>query len=329
MIGHNSRPSRPVLRWLGGKYRLAPWIIGHFPDHRIYLEPFGGGASVLLAKAPAYNDIYNDLDGELVNLFTVLREQGAELIRQLRLTPYAEVEYWRAFEQCDEPLERARRTLVRSHMGHGTGGARIDRPTGFRTDGVSGSTNVAGEWAEFPDDLPPIIHRLRRVNIMQRPALELIARYSDPKVLIYLDPPYLPETRSAKSRKRRQERGSLQIMGPCERLVLMTPCRRALFAWRKHQIRDDGQTGVECSIFRNEGAGLSSDLIRAADVIADQRWPGERHFTFVNPRAVANSNPGRCFVRAGWRYVRAGPGKHAPRARSKRRQLLILERIAS
>ncbi|MBX9815384.1 MAG: DNA adenine methylase [Sphingomonas sp.] len=201
MIGHNSRPPRPLLRWLGGKYRLAPWIIGFFPKHRIYLEPFGGAASVLLAKEPAYNEIYNDLDGELVNLFQVLREQPDALLRGLKLTPYAEAEYWRAFEPTEEPVERARRTLVRSHMGHGTGGARIDRPTGFRTDGTSGRTNVAGEWADLPDELPPIIDRLRRVNIMQRPALELLARFDDPKVLIYLDPPYLPATRSTKSRK--------------------------------------------------------------------------------------------------------------------------------
>jgi site-specific DNA-adenine methylase len=66
-------PTRPVLRWLGGKFRLAPWIVSHFPEHRIYLEPFGGSASVLLHKPRAYNEIYNDLDGELVNLFQVLR----------------------------------------------------------------------------------------------------------------------------------------------------------------------------------------------------------------------------------------------------------------
>lgn len=115
------------------------------------------------------------------------------------------------------------------------------------------------------------------------------------------------------------------FVGPGQKMVLTTPCRRALFVWRKF-ISADGQDGINCAVFRNEGAGLSSELIMAADDLADSRWPGERHFTYVSPRAVANSNPGRCFVRAGWSYVRDGKGKRAPRALTKRRGLLILER---
>jgi len=90
------------------------------------------------------------------------------------------------------------------------------------------------------------------------------------------------------------------FVGPGQKMVLTTPCRRALFVWRKF-ISDDGQQGVNCAIFRNEGAGLSSSLIQEADNLADQRWPGERHFTYVNPRKVASLNPGYCFIRAGWR----------------------------
>lgn len=104
--------------------------------------------------------------------------------------------------------------------------------------------------------------------------------------------------------------------GPGFKLVLSTPCRRALFAWRKF-ISADGQTGINCAIFRNEGAGLSSDLIREADLLADRRWPGERHFTYVNPRKIASSNPGYCFIKAGWKRI----------GTTKRRNLLILERL--
>lgn len=176
------KPSRPLLRWLGGKYRLAPWIVSHFPDHRIYVEPFGGAGSVLLHKDRAYNEIYNDLDGELVNLFRVLRSSEAgTLLQALRLTPFGRAEYLAAFEIVDDPVERARRTIVRSHMGHGTGGARIDRPTGARIDGISGTTNVAGEWAELPDALQAIVDRMRGVNVEQKPAVDLVRYYSDPK----------------------------------------------------------------------------------------------------------------------------------------------------
>lgn len=112
-------------------------------------------------------------------------------------------------------------------------------------------------------------------------------------------------------------RKPLLFVGPGEKLVLMTHCRRALFVWRKF-ISDDGQKGVNCAIFRNEGAGLSSDLIREADHIAWERWPdpdSERHYTYVNPSAVRSTNPGFCFRAAGWN--RCGV--------TKWRRLLILE----
>ncbi len=107
------------------------------------------------------------------------------------------------------------------------------------------------------------------------------------------------------------------FVGPGQKMVLTTPCRRALFVWRKF-ISGDGQQGVNCAIFRNEGAGTASVLIREADALADKRWPGERHFTYVNPRKVASRNPGYCFKQAGWR--RCGI--------TKWNKLLILERPA-
>lgn len=127
---------------------------------------------------------------------------------------------------------------------------------------------------------------------------------------------------------RRRETGALLFLGPGEKLVLATPCRRALFGWRWAKLRADGQDGIECAVFRNEGAGLSSDLIRAADAIADERWPGERHFTYVNPRAVANSNAGRCFQRAGWRYVYVRDENRQKRRKRSTRGLYVMERIA-
>lgn len=223
------RPTRPVLRWLGGKFRLAPWIAGHLPAHDHYVEPYGGGGSVLLHKPRSYNETYNDMDGELVNLFRVLRSEDApELLRLLDLTPYSREEYWAAFEPADEPIERARRTVVRSHMAHGTGGARMDRPTGFRTDGVSCTTNVAGEWADLPAALEAVTARLRGVTIEQRPALELLARFDDPKVLFYLDPPYLPATRSTKSRKPGEKYHTYAVeMTVDDHRELLASCRRS------------------------------------------------------------------------------------------------------
>lgn len=100
--------------------------------------------------------------------------------------------------------------------------------------------------------------------------------------------------------RRKHVRKTPQFLGPGFTMVLLTPCARALCAWRK-SIRDDGQQGVNCAVFRNEGAGLSSDLIKSAERFAWDRWPGERHFTHVDPREVRSTNPGFCFIAAGWR----------------------------
>jgi hypothetical protein len=92
-------------------------------------------------------------------------------------------------------------------------------------------------------------------------------------------------------------------VGPGEKMVLITPCAKGLFVWRKF-ISDDGQQGVSCAVFRNEGAGLSSDLIRAADAMAFERWPGERHYTYINCRKIRRKrDPGRCFLKAGWQHA--------------------------
>jgi DNA adenine methylase len=195
-------PTRPLLRYLGSKWRLAPWIIAHFPAHDIYVEPFGGAAAVLLQKPRVRTEVYNDVDGELVNLFRVLRSPDAgELVRQVALTPYAREEYLEAHLPTDQPLERARRLIVRSHMGHGTRGTRTDRAAGFRSDGKTGGTRVAGEWADFPDQLEAIVERFRGVSLESRTAGELLAYWDDPSVLVYADPPYLPATRSDKAKQ--------------------------------------------------------------------------------------------------------------------------------
>jgi len=109
-------------------------------------------------------------------------------------------------------------------------------------------------------------------------------------------------------------RGDPRVAGPGEKMVLLTPCARALFVWRKF-ISKDQQDGVNCAIFRNEGAGQSSTLIRAAMMLGWQRWPGTRFYTYVNPRRVASSNPGYCFKAAGWRACGV----------TKTRRLIVLE----
>lgn len=194
-------PKRPVLRWHGGKWRLAPWIIEHLPPHRVYVEPFGGAASVLLRKPRAYAEIYNDLDGEAVNLFQVLRDaaQAARLCRDLSLTPFARQEFERAYEPASDPVERARRLIVRSYMGFGAEGNHL-RPTGFRANSNRSHTTPAGDWRNYPDEIGSFVERLRGVVIESRDAITVMRQHDGPETLHYLDPPYVQDLRSPKRR---------------------------------------------------------------------------------------------------------------------------------
>lgn len=191
-------PPRPLLRWFGGKWALAPWIIDHLPPHRTYVEPFAGGAAVLLRKPRSHLEVLNDLDSELVNLYRVLRDggQAERLITALHLTAYAAEEFESAYEQADDPVERARRLIVRSFMGHGSGAARLDRSTGFRRNAKGGRTALPREWSTYPDALRHTIARLNGVMIENRPAAEVIDYFNEPDALLYVDPPYVWETRS-------------------------------------------------------------------------------------------------------------------------------------
>ena len=144
-------PTRPALRYHGGKWKLAPKLIELFPPHRVYVEPFGGGASVLLRKERSYAEVYGDLDDEVVNVFRMLRDRGPELLNLLRLTPFANAEFCDSFYPSGFPLEQARRTIVRSFMGFGSASVtqykhstRIGKPTtGFRADSNRSGTTPA------------------------------------------------------------------------------------------------------------------------------------------------------------------------------------------
>lgn len=199
----SERPSRPVIRYHGGKFLLADWIIEHFPKHRTYVEPFGGGGSVLLAKPRAYAEIYNDLNAEVTNLFSVLRnpQAASDLERQLRLTPFSRNEFALSYEPTEDSLELARRLIVRSYMGFGSAAHNAKHATGFRANSNRSGTTPAHDWANYPDVIPSITARLQGVVIENRPAIEVMRQHDGKETLHYCDPPYLPETRKERQRK--------------------------------------------------------------------------------------------------------------------------------
>lgn len=182
---------------------LAPWIISHFPEHRVYVEPFGGAASVLLRKTRAYAEIYNDLDECVVNLFRVLRDpaSAAALTALLKLTLFSRVEYEQSREISTDPIEEARRLIVRSYMGFGSDAPNRAVRTGFRAASNRSGTTPAHDWANYPNALFNAVERLQGVVVERRDALHVMRQHDGPQTLHYVDPPYMPETRSAKSRR--------------------------------------------------------------------------------------------------------------------------------
>lgn len=198
-----------ILRWYGGKSKLAGWIVENLPAHRVYVEPFGGGASVLLKKTAATTEVLADMDDDLVNLYRVLADEtdSRELQQQVRLTPYARLEFEEACEPRDglAPVERARRLLIRQTMGWSPDARLGAARTGWRCYTGDARQPPTRDWLSIGARIPELHARLAGVRIEHATALETIARHDGPGTLFYLDPPYLPETRKAPGRGYRHE----------------------------------------------------------------------------------------------------------------------------
>lgn len=289
--------TRPVLRWHGGKWKLAPWIMGFFPPHRIYVEPFGGAGSMLMRKERVYAEIYNDLDEVVVNLFRVLRDEtkARRLIEALRLTPFARAEFNEALEPAEDDVERARHLVVRSYMGFGSNAhssspvadktafktftrpAEQDayRSTGFRANSNRSGTTPAHDWANYPDALPAIVERLRGVIVEQRPAIDVMRQHDGLATLHYVDPPYLPETRSPANKydlKHRMYRHELTVDDHHELLgFLKTLSGFVILSGYPHAMYDDALAGW----LRVERASLADGARARTEVL----W--------INPKCAA------------------------------------------
>ena len=256
----------PIMRYHGSKFRLASWITGFFPEHQVYVESFGGSAAVLLRKPRVKAEVYNDLDGEIVNVFRVLRDAdtAAELARQCRMTPYARAEYELSRQLSDDPIEQARRTLFRSWAGFGSASATQGR-SGMRTVTRPDRryTPVAHSWARVPDLIPQFTARLAEVIIESRPAGTVIACHDSAHTLHYVDPPYLPETRSADSARSygyemsiAAHEALLASLDLLRGMVVLSGYDSALYhnalpGWRQVTMRTHGQ-GKHGSVSRTE-----------------------------------------------------------------------------
>ena len=183
---------KQVLKYPGAKSRLANWIVNNMPKHNVYLEPYAGSLSVLLNKPRCHIETVNDLHGEVVNFFRVLRDKPDEFKRLIEHTPYSREEYDLAYLESEDDMERARRFCVRCWQGFGCANLYHN---GFKSGQQTKSPNPAKAWAEYPDTIIQAANRLKGVQIENLSALEIIKRYNTSDVFIYADPPYLHSTR--------------------------------------------------------------------------------------------------------------------------------------
>ena len=237
---------RPPVKWHGGKYYLCRRIISLFPPHTIYLEPFGGAASVLLNKEPSEVEAYNDLDLRITRLFRVLQTRGLEFVQRLRFVPYSQYEFECA--ACCPPnasdLDKAVCDFIRWRQSFGGKGGTWSYTTTRARGGMAGDVN--GWWTAI-DQLPEIINRLRRVQVLCQPATEAIRRFDHQEALIYCDPPYVHETRAPGSRSvygKEMNEGDHEelgdILNACRAKVVISGYPSALYErlfsrWRRVQ----------------------------------------------------------------------------------------------
>lgn len=197
---------RTPLTYYGGKQRLAAQIVGFMPVHRVYLEPFAGGAAVLFAKPRAEREMLNDADGQVVRFWRALRDRPAELAAAVSQTPYSRAEWmeharahWRPpTEVVEDDVEAARRLLVSIDQSFQRQECGWSPPS---IDFTRRGRWQPGVWENLPDKLVAAATRLRGVALENADALDLIPRWDMPGAVIYCDPPYSLETRIARDRQ--------------------------------------------------------------------------------------------------------------------------------
>jgi len=183
---------RPALDYFGGKWKIAPKIIELIPKHKTFVDVMCGAASITLRKPRSKNEIINDCHLEVVNFFSVIRDRHMELKSKLQSTPYSREEYYLCREEIKDPIEQARRTVVKSWFGIGDS---LDNKTGFRVSLSQGGATT-GPWLTYVDYLHLYSERLRGVIIENLDYREILERYDKLDTVFYLDPPYLKSTRS-------------------------------------------------------------------------------------------------------------------------------------
>lgn len=188
---------RPAaLRYPGSKWSLAQEIISRFGEHYHYVEPYFGSGAVFFSKPVSPHELINDMNGQVVNFFRVLRDQTDDFLFALEATPWSREEYDQSHIQTGDAVEDARRFVTRIWQAHASD---LAKKTGWKSRGsVQRARGMSVRWQRVPSELAEMAARLKDAEIENRPALEVMRRFATKDTLIYADPPYLMETRTQK-----------------------------------------------------------------------------------------------------------------------------------
>lgn len=254
--------SAPPFAYFGGKTKLADRIVDLLPEHDHYVEPFAGSLAVLLAKPRSCMETVNDLDGDLMTFWRVLRDQPEDLAVRMALTPHARAEYQSSYDLADvDDLERARRVWVRLSQGRGS----TMRRTGWRfyRDPAGSSIGMPGYLAGYVGRVGPAAARLAGVSLECRPALELIADYGKAEnALLYCDPPYLGSTRSANYQHEMtsdvRHRELAAALADCRAAVVLSGYHSPLYndlydGWHRAELRAWTGNGIRNGATKTDG----------------------------------------------------------------------------
>ncbi len=195
---------KALLKYPGGKWRIAKEIVSYFPEHKVYLEPYFGSGAVFFTKEPSFMETINDLDGNVVNLFKVMREYPYDLARLIELTPFSREEFLKIQEDkagqeihlTQDNIENARRFIVRCNQGFGS---KLSDRVGWKHTTCSRGPRNAIIWNKIPELIIASAERLKNAQIEQTTAVELIKKYNHKDCLIYADPPYIKEARPVRA----------------------------------------------------------------------------------------------------------------------------------
>lgn len=188
------------INWFGGKYYMKDTIISLFPEHKTYVEGFGGAGHIIFAKQPSEVDVYNDINEGLYLFFKLLRQENTKdkLISAIQLTPYSREEFYNCRDTYKESniddIEKARRFYIRTMQSFSSIGTAWSYSKNKSRRGMSQA--VSKYLGNVDDNMLSLIDRLREIQVEHLDVIDLLDKYDSDDTLFYLDPPYIAETRT-------------------------------------------------------------------------------------------------------------------------------------